>query len=92
MVIGDCRKDTDFPNAAYDRVLAMHVLEHLPDLPRALDEVHRLLRTHVVSFVVIPCEGGLAYTIARDLSARQREPDGFPAATLASRRRLWRPR
>src|SRR5207247_1085612 len=56
---------------AFDRIIAIHVLEHLPRLPGALEEVNRLLNDHGVFDVVIPCEGGWAYSLARKISAER---------------------
>jgi SAM-dependent methyltransferase len=69
VVVGDCQQRLPFEDASFDRVLAIHVLEHLPDLPAALREVRRLLRPAGRFVVVIPCEGGLAYSLARRMSA-----------------------
>jgi SAM-dependent methyltransferase len=70
--IGDCQLPLPFADGYFDRVLAIHVLEHLPDLPAAIREMHRLCRSdHGVFSVVIPCEGGLAYGLARRLSAQR---------------------
>lgn len=70
--VGDCQGRLDFPDGSFDRVLAVHVLEHLPDLPAAVREMHRLCHPERGIFsVVIPCEGGLAYTLARRLSAQR---------------------
>jgi SAM-dependent methyltransferase len=68
--VGDIERGLDLPGAYFDRVVAIHVLEHLPDLPRALKEIHRLLdkRRGVLS-VVIPCERGLGYALARSVSS-----------------------
>lgn len=55
----------------FDRIIAIHVLEHLPRLPDALEEVNRLLNNEGVFDVVIPCEGGLAYSLARKISAER---------------------
>jgi SAM-dependent methyltransferase len=70
-VVADCQTRLPFDNAFFDRVLAIHVLEHLTDLPRALDEVHRVLAPSGRFVVVIPCEGGLAYSFARRISAQR---------------------
>ncbi len=71
VVIGDCQQKSQFTDAYFDRVLAIHVLEHLPNLPGALDEVKRVLKPDGFFSVVIPCEGGLTYSIARRISARR---------------------
>ncbi|HUR47660.1 MAG TPA: methyltransferase domain-containing protein [Candidatus Saccharimonadales bacterium] len=70
--VGDCQERLDFASGHFDRILAIHVLEHLPNLPAAVKEMHRLChpRTGIFS-VVIPCEGGLAYSLARKISARR---------------------
>ncbi len=71
VVIGDCQQRLPFADDEFDRVLAIHVLEHLTDLPPALDEVERVLRPDGHFVVVIPCEGGLAYSLARRVSAQR---------------------
>lgn len=69
-VVGDIQDRLDFEDGAFDRILAVHILEHLPDLPRALDEIKRLLAPEGVFSVLIPCDPGLAYEFARNISAR----------------------
>ena len=71
VVLGDCQKQLDFPAQFFDRILAIHVLEHLPNLPETIKEVHRLLKPSGHFMVVIPCEGGFAYRMARNISARR---------------------
>jgi SAM-dependent methyltransferase len=70
--VGDCQKRLDFPDGHFDRVVAVHVLEHLPDLPAAVRELRRVCdpRRGVLQ-IVIPCEGGLAYSLARRISAQR---------------------
>src|SRR5690348_15475495 len=41
-ITGDCQERLPFPDGYFDRVLAIHVLEHLPRLPDAAAEVHRV--------------------------------------------------
>jgi SAM-dependent methyltransferase len=72
VIIGDCQKKLNFTDNYFDRIIAIHVLEHLPDLPNAIKEIYRLCKkTNGLFSIVIPCEGGLAYTIARKLSAQR---------------------
>ena len=71
-VVGDCQQRFDFPDGFFDRVVAVHVLEHLPNLPAAIREAHRLLNPHTGQLlVVIPCEGSPAYALARRISAER---------------------
>ena len=72
-VTGDCQKRLEqFEDGYFDRVLAVHVLEHLPNLPAAIRECYRLCNKKKGVFsVVIPCEGSPAYTMARRLSAQR---------------------
>jgi SAM-dependent methyltransferase len=71
-VVGDCQERMDFPDGHFDRILAIHVLEHLPNLPRAIQELHRLCsKPNGVLSIVIPCEGSLAYSLARKISAQR---------------------
>ncbi len=72
VAVGDCQQQLPFPEASIDRVIAVHVLEHLPNLPGAIREAYRLLNKQSGQFlVVIPTEGSLAYTIARKISAER---------------------
>lgn len=68
----DCQKRLPFADDYFDRVLAIHVLEHLPNLPAAIVELYRVCnKEHGVFSIVIPCEGSLAYTLARRCSAQR---------------------
>lgn len=71
-IVGDCQKALPYSNGYFDRILAVHVLEHLPNLPSAIEEIYRLCnKERGVLSIVIPCEGGLAYGQARKLSAQK---------------------
>jgi SAM-dependent methyltransferase len=71
-IVGDCQKRLDFADGYFDRIIAIHVLEHLPDLPAAIRELHRLCDKRVGSLsIVIPCEGSAAYSLARKMSAQR---------------------
>jgi SAM-dependent methyltransferase len=71
-VVGDCQARMDFADGFFDRVIAVHVLEHLPSLPACIAEAHRLLNKETGRFlVVIPTEGSPAYSLARKISAER---------------------
>jgi len=70
--VGDCQARLDFADGFFDRVIAVHVLEHLPNLPACIRETYRLLNKNSGRFlVVIPTEGSPAYTLARKISAER---------------------
>ncbi len=68
---GSIEARTPWDDGFFDRIVAIHVLEHLRDLPRALEEVNRLLKADGFFDIVIPCEGGFAHTFARRISAQR---------------------
>ncbi len=70
-VLGNIEERRPFRDGYFDRVVVVHVLEHLSNLPAALDEIRRLLSPTGVLSVVAPCEGGLAYALARRISAQR---------------------
>lgn len=70
--LGDCQTRLNFPDGFFDRIIAINVLEHLANLPAAIREMHRLCDKEKGIFsIVIPCEGGLAYGLAREISAKR---------------------
>jgi SAM-dependent methyltransferase len=69
--VADCQANLPYPDGHFDRVNAIHVLEHLPNLPAALDQVHRVLRDDGRFVVVIPCDPGALYRVARWISAER---------------------
>jgi SAM-dependent methyltransferase len=68
-LVADVQERLPFEDRFFDRILAVHVLEHLPNLPACIKELHRLCRGELL--IVIPCEGGLAYSLARKISAER---------------------
>jgi SAM-dependent methyltransferase len=70
-LVADCQERLPFDDGFFDRALAIHVLEHLPDIPAALDEVARVLAPDGRFHAVIPCEGGLAYSLARRFTSKR---------------------
>lgn len=69
VIVADAQEPLSFEDRFFDRILAVHVLEHLPNLPACIKELHRVCRGELL--VVIPCEGGLAYSLARKISAER---------------------
>lgn len=71
-ILGDCQDRLDFADGYFDRIIAIHILEHLPDLPRAVQEMYRLCNKESGFLqVILPCEGSFAYGVARRMSAQR---------------------
>ena len=71
-IVGDCQEHFHVSDDFFDRIIAIHVLEHLPNLPAALKEAYRLLNKDTGRFfVVIPTEGTFIYSLARKVSAER---------------------
>jgi SAM-dependent methyltransferase len=90
-VVGDCQERLDFPDGYFDRYLAIHVLEHLPNLPSCIAEAWRLLdKSNGQLVAVIPCEGGLAYAFARRISSQRifERTYGMPYSRFISREHI----
>lgn len=78
VVVADGQDHLPFEDGFFDRCVAIHVLEHLPDLPACLKEIWRVLNKQRGQLLaVIPCEGGPAYSLARRLSARSIFEDAY---------------
>ena len=61
-----------FEDASFDRVIAAHVLEHLPQPHKVLREWFRVLRPGGVLSLVLPCDPGVAWRLGRAVGARQK--------------------
>jgi SAM-dependent methyltransferase len=70
-LVGDCQETIDAADGYFDRVIAIHILEHLDNLPSALNEVRRVLKPNGLFSIVIPCEGGLIYRLGRYVTSRR---------------------
>jgi SAM-dependent methyltransferase len=94
VIVGDCQDRLDFPDGHFDRYIAVHVLEHLPDLPACVREARRLLAPDRGQLlVVIPCEGAPPYTLARRVSAQRifERTYGMPYGPFIAREHINRP-
>jgi ubiquinone/menaquinone biosynthesis C-methylase UbiE len=69
--IGDAQESLPLDDDSIDRVIAIHVLEHLTNLPVALEEIRRVLRPGGRISVVIPCEGGFVYGLGRRFTSQR---------------------
>jgi SAM-dependent methyltransferase len=67
----DCQGRLPYQDGFFDRIVAVHVLEHLPYLPRAITEAKRLLKLDGIFSIVIPCDPGVAYEFARKISSER---------------------
>lgn len=58
------------PDRSVDRLIACHVLEHLPDPHDVLREWHRVIRPGGVLSILLPCDPGLLWRFGRRLGPR----------------------
>lgn len=94
VVNADCQRRLPYPDAHFDRAVAVHVLEHLPDLPKAVAELARVLKPGGIFSIVIPCDPGLAYEFARQISSARifRKRYKRPYMSLMRREHINSPR
>lgn len=59
-----------YAESSFDRVIATHVLEHLPEPHRVLQEWARVLKPGGVLSLVLPCDPGIAWRAGRALGPR----------------------
>lgn len=67
--VADCQQRLPYPDSYFDRAVVVHVFEHLPNLPAAVAELHKVLKPGGIFSLVIPCDPGLAYEVARQASS-----------------------
>ena len=60
-----------FGDHSFDRLIATHVLEHLPNPHQVLREWVRVVRPGGVISLVLPCDPGLAWRWGRNLGPRR---------------------
>lgn len=61
-----------FPDGSFDRLIATHVLEHLPRPHVVLREWNRVVRPGGVISIVLPCDPGMAWRMGRHLGPRRK--------------------
>lgn len=68
-----------FEDDSFDRVIATHVLEHVPHPHDALAEWVRILKPGGVLSLILPCDPGMLWRIGRSFGPRQTaESAGLP--------------
>lgn len=68
-----------FEDNSFDRLIATHVLEHVPMPHEALEEWVRVLKPGGVLSLILPCDPGLLWRIGRALGPRHSaEAAGLP--------------
>ena len=60
-----------YPDASFDRLIATHVLEHIPDPVSALREWDRVVRPGGLLSIVLPCDPGLLWRAGRSFGPRR---------------------
>jgi len=59
-----------YPDRSFDRLIATHVLEHMPSPHLALREWARVLKPGGMLSLVLPCDPGMAWRIGRAVGSR----------------------
>lgn len=60
-----------YPDHSFDRLIATHVLEHLPNPVEVLKEWSRVVRPQGVISIVLPCDPGILWRLGRYLGPRR---------------------
>jgi phosphatidylethanolamine/phosphatidyl-N-methylethanolamine N-methyltransferase len=63
--------DLSLPDSSVDRLIATHVLEHLPDPVAVLAEWDRVVRPGGIISIVLPCDPGLLWRTGRHFGPRR---------------------
>jgi phosphatidylethanolamine/phosphatidyl-N-methylethanolamine N-methyltransferase len=68
-----------FPDDSFDRLIATHVLEHLPRPQDVLQEWTRIIRPSGVLSIILPCDPSIPWRLGRTLGPRKAGQDaGLP--------------
>ncbi len=60
-----------FAKGSFDTAISVYNLEHIEDLQGVFREVSRVLKPDGRFLVALPCEGGLAWNLGRELTTRR---------------------
>jgi phosphatidylethanolamine/phosphatidyl-N-methylethanolamine N-methyltransferase len=61
----------EYPDQSFDRLIATHVLEHIPNPVAALQEWDRVVKKGGLMSIVLPCDPGLLWRFGRFLGPRR---------------------
>ena len=70
-IVGDCQTRLPFDDAYFDRVLAIHVLEHLPTSRRRSRRSHACSRPTLASSPSFPAKGAGSTVLARRFTSKR---------------------
>lgn len=60
-----------FRDAVFDSVVSVYNLEHIDDLQAVFREIYRVLKRRGALLIGLPCEGGFAWNLGRELTTRR---------------------
>lgn len=63
--------DLTYPDNSFDRLIATHVLEHLPNPVKVLAEWNRIVRPGGIISIVLPCDPGMLWRFGRHFGPRR---------------------
>lgn len=61
-----------YADESFDRIIAAHVLEHLPEPYKVIREWERVLKKGGILSLVLPCDPGVAWRLGRAVGARRK--------------------
>jgi phosphatidylethanolamine/phosphatidyl-N-methylethanolamine N-methyltransferase len=61
-----------YDDASFDRLIATHILEHLPAPHKVVREWMRVLKPGGVMSIVLPCDPGMAWRLGRCIGPRRK--------------------
>ncbi len=64
-------RELPFADSSFHAVISIYNLEHISELESVFHEVHRVLEKGGRFLLALPCEGGLAWNLGRELTTRR---------------------